>query len=66
MDEDVHAKIQDSEGIKTGTQGATTMEPTEDTQDSTNSKDEGISNSAVNGMSEDEPVPSINATEGMT
>ena len=42
------------------------MEPTEDTQDSTNSKDEGISNSAVNGMSEDEPVPSINATEGMT
>ena len=70
MDEDVHAKIQDGEGIKTETQGATTVEPVtkvdEDTQDSTNSKDEGVSDSAVNGMSEDEPAPNINVTEGMT
>ena len=71
MDEDVHTKIQDGEGIKTETQGATTVEPVtevnEDTQDSTNNKDEGVSDSAVNGMSEDEPAPNnINVTEGMT
>ena len=71
MDEDVHAKIQDGEGIKMETKEATTVEPVtkvdKNTQDSTNSKEEGVSDSAVNGMSENEPAPNnINDTEGMT
>jgi hypothetical protein len=71
LDEDVHAKIQDDEGIKTGTQGSATMEAaTEEDEDtvtqkeSTDNKDEDIADSAVNNMNESEFVPVINTAEG--
>jgi hypothetical protein len=69
LDEDVHAKIQDGEEKKTGTQGSATMEPAtegdEDTQkESTDNKDEDIADSAVNNMNEYEFVPIITTAEG--
>jgi hypothetical protein len=71
LDEDVHANIQNDEGIKTATQGSATMEAAtegdEDTvtqKESTDKKDEDIADSAVNNMNESEFVPVINTAEG--